>query len=217
MLLGFPFPRAPPSDTIHRNPGHLKRYPAMPDGDVTKILDRITGGDSAAFHELLPLVHEELRDIADRHMRGMSPGHTLQTTALVNEVCLKMLGGDGLGWENRAHFLNAASRAMRHVLVDYARRRQSQKRGGGAAREGTDAVARVQAPGGLSFSDLIALGEALEKLAVSYPRKAQVVELRYFGGLAGDDVARILDVTPRTIERDVEFALAWLNREMRGN
>ena len=121
-------------------------------GEVTRILERITGGENQAFDELLPLVYEQLRTIAQRQMRGMKPGHTLQPTALVNEACLKMLGPGPHGWESRAHFLNAAAKAMRHVLVDYARKRLSGKRGGDRTREPQQVMESAVKPFTLAIS-----------------------------------------------------------------
>lgn len=180
--------------------------------DVTQILGRITGGEKGAFDELFPLVYDELRAIARRHMRA-DAGHTLQPTALVNEVCIKLLGQDQHHWTSRSHFLSAASRAMRHVLVDYARRRLSQKRGGDRTRQ-NDQLDGLEAPGGLSLSDVIALDEALARFAIEAPRKAKVVELLYFAGLSSAEAAHVLGVDRKTVHRDRVFALAWLNREM---
>ncbi len=183
-------------------------------GAVTQILQRITRGENQAFDELLPLVYEELQRIAGRHMDRMGAGHTLQPTALVHEACIKMLGQQHYDWHSRSHFLNAASRAMRHVLVDHARKRMRQKRGGERARESQELLDGLAAPGGLSVGDLLALDEALELLHQRDARKAQVIELRYFGGLSSAETARVLDVDRKTVHRDRVFALAWLNREM---
>ncbi len=180
--------------------------------DVTTLLQQWRGGDDAALQDLIPLVHAELRRIARRHMRGQRVGHTLQATALVNEAYLRLVDVQHVQWQDRAHFLAMASRLMRRVLVDIARSKRYQKRGGGAAKvtfdEGVLGV-REASP------DLVILDDALEALAKFDERKSHVIELRFFGGLGVDETAAVLRVSPDTVMRDWRLAKAWLAREMK--
>ena len=170
------------------------------------------GGDEAALHTLLPLVHDELTRMARRHMAGERPGRTLQATALVNEAFLRLVDLKRVNWQNRAHFLAMAARLMRRVLVDAARARQADKRGGEMVRVTFDeALAGGHDPAG----DLLALHGALEALAALDDRKSCVVELRFFGGLSLEETAEALGVSTKTVMRDWEFAKAWLQREIR--
>ena len=170
------------------------------------------GGDEAALHKLLPLVHDELTRMARRHMAGERPGRTLQATALVNEAFLRLVDLKRVNWQNRAHFLAMVARLMRRVLVDAARARQADKRGGEMVRVTFDeALAGSQGPTG----ELLTLDEALEALAVLDDRKSRVVELRFFGGLSLEETAEALGVSTKTVMRDWDFAKAWLQREMR--
>jgi RNA polymerase sigma-70 factor (ECF subfamily) len=180
--------------------------------DVTALLRAWRGGSEAALDRLMPLVHDELRQIARRHMRRERPGHSLQATALVNEAYLRLVDVNRIDWHDRAHFFAMASRVMRRVLVDSARARQYQKRGGGAVRV-TLADDLVAAPG--QGEDLIALDDALEALEKVAERKSRVVELRFFGGLSVDETAGVLGVSPDTVTRDWNFARSWLKRELR--
>ena len=171
------------------------------------------GGDQAAFEALLPLVHDELRQIARRHMRKERQGHTLQPTALVNEAYLRLIEVKRMHWQNRAHFFAMAARVMRRILVNAALARGYQKRGGGAQRVTLDeglAVSPELSP------DLIALDEALTALETTHQRKAQVVELRFFGGMSVEETAEALHVSAVTVMRDWRFAKLWLLREMGG-
>src|SRR5882724_7867391 len=161
---------------------------------VTELLTRWSQGDDAALAELTPLVYKELRHLAHRQMGAERPGHTLQTTALVNEAYLCLADQTNPRWQNRAHFFAVAARAMRRILVSYARSQRSQKRGGGALK--------------------VDLHEALETLATLDLRKAQVVELKYFGGLNYDEMAEVLKISPVTVRRDWRFARAWLYTEL---
>ena len=168
-------------------------------------------GDQAAFDALMPLVHDELHQIARRQMAGERPGHTLQATALVNEAYLRLIEVKRMQWQNRAHFFAMAARVMRRILVNAALARGYQKRGGGAARVTLDeclAASPEIAP------DVVALDDALTTLAISEPRKAQVVELRFFGGLTVEETAEALHVSAVTVMRDWQFAKLWLLREM---
>jgi len=179
---------------------------------VTELLLRWRAGDQECLNRLLPLVESELRRIAHRYMRMERQGHTLQTTALVNEAYLKLMGqAQVVDWQSRAQFLGVASRLMRHILVDHARELCRGKRGGGAHVLPLDE--------GLVFSPrksaaLVALDDALNELAGFDPRKAQVVELRYFGGMSVEETAEALGVHPNTVIRDWGLAKVWLKREL---
>ena len=176
---------------------------------ITQLLVAWSEGDRAALDELMPLVHAELRRIARNYMRGERKGHTLQTTALINEAYLRLVDQKQVRWQNRAHFLAIASEMMRRILVDYARRRQFQKRGGGAIQVTLSDAAEVvneRSP------DLVALDEALTSLAEFDPRRSRVVELRFFGGLSIEETAEVLKVSPTTVERDWTIAKAWLHK-----
>jgi len=181
--------------------------------NVTQLLDAAAAGDPAAAADLLPLVYDELRRLASRQMAAEKPGQTLQPTALVHEAYLRLVGPDGgPDWNSRGHFFAAAAEAMRRIRVDAARRRLAAKRGGGAARRDlADLVA--PAPDG----DLVALDEALDRLAAAHPKKAALVKLRFFAGLTGDDAARALGVSPATADRHWAYARAWLQVELQSD
>src|SRR5215210_2198688 len=179
-------------------------------GDVTRLLQDLSGGDKAALDRLIPYVHEEPRRLARAHMRRERPGHTLQTTALINEAYMRLVGQE-VPWQGRAHFFGIASRLMRQILVDYARAQNYQKRGGGQQQVSLSEAAG--AVGGRA-AELIALDDALERLAALDPQQARVVELRFFGGLTIEEAAEVLGVSHATIERDWRAARAWLRREM---
>jgi len=169
--------------------------------------------NQAVYDELFPLVYAELRRIAAREMRREKPGRTLQTTALVHEAYLRLLKDASLSFENRAHFLGVAARAMREILIEHARARSARKRGGGAVRLTLDdLVAPVSSPS----IDVLALDEALQRLARLDERHARVVELRYFGGLSVEETAAALELSPATVKRDWTLARAWLFRELAG-
>jgi len=185
-----------------------------PPGAVTQGLARMTGGQQTAFDELFPLVYAELRRIAAREMRREKPGRTLQTTALVHEAYLRLLKDASLSFENRAHFLGIAARAMREILIEHARSRSARKRGGQAVRLTLDeALAASPSPS----VDVLALDEALERLARLDDRHARVVELRYFGGLSVEETAVALGLSPATVKRAWTLARAWLFRELTGS
>jgi RNA polymerase sigma-70 factor, ECF subfamily len=181
---------------------------------VTELLMQWSKGDDAALAELTPLVYDELRRLAHRQMGAERPDHTLQTTALVNEAYLRLAGETHPRWQNRAHFFAVAARAMRRILVSYARSQRSQKRGGGALKMELDDAALVSPE---ESKEIIYLHEALETLATLDSRKAQVVELKYFGGLNYDEMAEVLKVSPLTVRRDWRFAKAWLYKELQGS
>jgi len=178
---------------------------------VTELLTRWSQGDDAAFAELTPLVYGELRRLAHREMGAERAGHTLQTTALVNEAYLRLADQSNPRLQNRAHFFGVAARAMRRILVSYARSQRSQKRGGGALKMELDEAALVSPE---ESKEIVDLHEALERLATLDSRKAQVVELKYFGGLNYDEMAEVLKISPVTVRRDWEFAKLWLYTEL---
>jgi RNA polymerase sigma-70 factor (ECF subfamily) len=171
-------------------------------------------GEQAAFDQLVGLVHNELRRIARRHMRHERHNHTLQATALVNEAYLRLIDIKHVQWQNRAHFFAMSARVMRRILVDSARARGNVKRGGDVSRVSFDeAFIASEEPG----QDLVALDEALRRLETVHPRKAEVVELRYFGGLSLEETAEALHVSVDTVKRDFRFAKLWLLRELEGD
>lgn len=181
-------------------------------GDVTSLLRVWSDGDEHAFDRLMPLVYDELHRMALRYLAGERSNVTLQPTALVNEVCLRLLGWDQVRWQNRGHFFGVSAQMMRRVLVDIARRRRAGRRGGaGAVRVPLDAI---DVPAKEPDADLVAIDEALETLAAEDPRKARVVELRFFGGLSVDETAQALGVSARTVHNDWAFARAWLFRAL---
>jgi RNA polymerase sigma factor (TIGR02999 family) len=179
--------------------------------DVTALLIEWTRGDSAAVDKLVPLVHGELRRLAKRQMAGERQDHVLQATALVNEVYLKLIDIRRVQWQDRAHFFAMAARLMRRVLVDFARAGKNQKRGGAMRRVTFDQDLPVVSE---TPEDVIAIDDALVAFAREYERKAQVVELRFFGGLSVDETAEVLKISPETVMRDWKFAKGWLLREL---
>jgi RNA polymerase sigma factor (TIGR02999 family) len=185
--------------------------PSVSPQRVTQLLEQWSRGDDAALAELIPLVYEELRRRAHHFMEGQRPGHTLQTTALVNEAYLRLADQTKPRWQNRAHFFAVAARAMRQIVVDYARSQRSQKRGGGALKVDLDEAAMVSPA---ESKEIVDLHEALELLAAVDSRKAQVVELKYFGGLNYDEMAEVLKISPVTVRRDWRFAKVWLYNEL---
>src|SRR6516225_8860699 len=185
--------------------------PSISQQRVTELLAQWSQGDDAALAELTPLVYDELRRVAHHHLSGQRPDHTLQTTALVNEVYLRLADQTNPRWQNRAHFFAVAARAMRQILVSYARSQQSQKRGGGALKVDLDQAALVSPQ---ESKEIVDLHEALEQLATLDSRKAQVVELKYFGGLDYEEIAEVLKISRITVRRDWEFAKVWLYTEL---
>lgn len=180
--------------------------------DVTRILSAIEKGDPHAAAQLLPLVYDELRRLAAQKLAHEKPGQTLQPTALVHEAYLRLVGArEPPTYRDGGHFFAVAAAAMRRVLIDRARRKKTQKRGGDRQRLPLDGVASPE-PG----HDLLALDEALQKLAASDPQKAKLVELRYFAGLTSDQAAEVLDISPTTADRYWAYARAWLQAEIRG-
>lgn len=179
-------------------------------GEVTTLLRGWSDGDADAFERVLPLVYDELHRMAARYLAGERSTVSLQATALVNELCVRLLGWDPVHWQNRGHFFGVSARMMRRVLVDIARRRLAERRGGGHAVRVP--LESVDVPANEPGADLLAVDIALEMLAAADPRKAQVVELRFFGGLSVEETAAALGVSPRTVHGDWVFARAWLYR-----
>ena len=194
-----------PKMTTRATPTEIK-------GDnLTGLLSEWRQGDKGALDKLTPIVYEELRRIAHRYVRRERGGHTLATTALVNEAYVRLAGFQRFKWENRSHFFAVSAQVMRHILIDYARRNQYAKRGGGLQRVSFDgAVAEAALMSPERAAELIALDEALEKFSKLDPRKSQVVELRYFGGLTLEETAEVLQVSLMTVRRDWRAAKAWL-------
>ncbi|HET6181179.1 MAG TPA: sigma-70 family RNA polymerase sigma factor [Candidatus Sulfotelmatobacter sp.] len=186
--------------------------PSVSPHRVTELLAQWSQGDSAALAELSPLVYEELRRVAHHHMGGQRPDHTLQTTALVNEAYLRLADQTNPSWQNREHFFAVAARAMRQILVSYARSQRAEKRGGGAVKIELDEAALVSPQ---ESKQIVELHEALEQLSTLDSRKAQVVELKYFGGLNYEEIAEVLKISRITARRDWEFAKVWLYTELR--
>jgi RNA polymerase sigma factor (TIGR02999 family) len=181
-------------------------------GEVSTLLRAWSDGDPRALARLTPIVYEELRRLARHHMRRERAGHSLQTTALIHEAYLRLVGYKRMRWQNRAHFMAVSAQAMRRILVDHARRRNV-KRGADRARVSIEDAAVV----GIARSrDLVSLDDALKALAERAPRKAQVVELRFFGGLSVEETAEVLQVSPITVMREWKSAKAWLYRELSG-
>jgi RNA polymerase sigma factor (TIGR02999 family) len=178
------------------------------DGEVTSLLRVWSAGDERAFERLIPLVYDELHRMALRYLAGERTGHSMQATGLVNEVCIRLLGWDQARWQNRQHFFGVSAQMMRRVLVDIARRRRAERRGGAEAVRVPHANIDVAAS--QPDADLIAIDRALERLAAKDGRKAQVVELRFFGGLSVEETAQALGISERTVHNDWAFARAWL-------
>lgn len=184
--------------------------------NITQMLARWSEGDQSALENLTPYVYEDLRRLASHYLRHERPDHTLQATALVHEVYIQLLDMHHIEWRNRSHFIGIAAQMMRHILVDHARKREADKRGGGAFKVSLSRAERIPEKRDV---DLVALDQALEVLASSYPRQAQVVELRFFGGLNTEEVAEVqksagIETSSRTVERDWRFARAWLLKEI---
>ena len=185
---------------------------------VSQLLQRWSEGDRNALDQLTPLVYDELHRMARRYMQQQPAGHTLQTTALIHEAYLRLIGQREKHWENRAHFFGVAAQAMRHILVDYARARKMAKRGGGAHQVSLDEALTIGPEHGLEGSnDLVALNDALDALAKLDQRQSQIVELRFFGGLTEEEISEVLKVSTRTVRSDWRLARSWLLRELDKN
>lgn len=184
-----------------------------PPFDITQLLVRSGQGDKAALDQLLPLVYQELRRLAHHQLQKERAYHSLQTTGLVHEAYLRLAGQQAVDWENRHHFFALAANMMRRVLVDYARARQSDKRGGGVVQL---SLSQAEEKATEQTAEIIALDEALTTLATLAPRQSQIVELRYFGGLSVEETAAVLQVSPSTIHSDWRQARAWLYLQLAG-
>ena len=181
---------------------------------ITSLLLDWSKGDQAAYEQLAPLVYDELHRIARGQMSKERPGHTLQPSALVNEAFMRLIDYDGVNWENRRHFFRLAARMMREVLINYATSRKSAKRGGAAQRVTLDEALAREKTGAMGLEDLLALNEALQRLAQEDDRCARVVELMFFGGLSERETADELGISDRTVKREWRYARLWLRREL---
>ena len=179
--------------------------------EITQLLMNWSQGDKAALDQLVPLVYPELRRLAKRHMARESPEHTLQTSALINEAYLKLIDQQSVPWQNRSHFFAVAAQVMRHILIDHARRQHYDKRGAGAQHIPLDEAAIVQQG---RAAQLVALDEALNALADLDPRRSQIIELRFFGGLSAEEIAEVMKISPATVQREWQAAKAWLHHMM---
>jgi RNA polymerase sigma factor (TIGR02999 family) len=178
---------------------------------ITSLLVEWSNGNQTALENLMPLVYDELRRIAHRFMRRQSVGHTFQTTELIHEAYLKLAKSEDRNWQNRAHFFGVAARAMRHILVDYARSKHSRKRGGWQEKVTLDESVAASFQ---KSDELIQLDDAMKQLATLDERKCRVVELKYFGGLTNEEIAEVLKISPETVKRDWRFSRTWLLREL---
>lgn len=193
-------------------PDDSRQTPDAPIGEVTKLLELVSSGDGSARGLLFDLLYRELRQLASSVMRAERPDHTLQPTALVNELYMRLAASDSR-FQNRAHFLAVAAKAMRRVLIDHARLRLAQKRGSGqaVAIDDLDALPHAASPGGI---DMLALDDALERLVAVDERQGRIVELRFFGGLSVEETAAVVGVSERTVKREWQISRAWLRREL---
>jgi len=202
-MLGIVF-----SSVLQRNGD---RMPIEPRSEVTLLLRRLTAGDKSALDQLMPVIYTELHQLASSYMRRERPGHTLQTTALVHEAYLQLVGQKNAQWQNRTQFFAVAAQLMRRILVDHARTHHAAKRGGNLPRLSLDeAIVMAKERGG----DLLAVDELLQRLAVIDPHQARIVELRFFGGLSVEETAQALSISDRTVKRDWAMAKAWFQREL---
>lgn len=184
--------------------------PGADSEDITRLLGEWRSGNQAALDQLSPIVHQELRRIAVAYMRRERPDHTLQPTALINEAYIRLLGQSGVSFANRAHFFGIAAQIMRQILVDFARKRIAVKRGSGLREELTDAMqVSVQ-----QSEEVLAVHQALDRLAAFDTRKASIMEMRHFGGLSREEIAEVTGMSLATIKRDMHLAGAWLRREL---
>jgi RNA polymerase sigma factor (TIGR02999 family) len=179
--------------------------------DVTQLLIKWSKGDQSALDEVIRLVHPELRRLARHYMARESPGHTLQTSALINEAYIRLVDQQKMPWQSRGHFYGVAAQVMRHILIDHARKHRYAKRGGGARKVPVDEATMVNDK---RAEELVALDEALKALATLDLRKSQIIELRFFGGLSIAETAEVLNISPMTVTREWRTAKAWLRHEM---
>ena len=195
--------------------GDASQGDAMPQPEVTQLLEAIDAGQAGATDDLLMLVYGELRSLAASHMRREKPGHTLQATALVHEAYMRLLGSPGSGWTNRAHFFGAAAQAMRRILVERHRRVNAAKRGGNNQKVEAEVLDAITLPGEETDPlDLLALDEALSELEQKDPEMARIVMLRFFAGLSVKETAEAMEISERTVVREWSVARAWLHKQM---
>jgi RNA polymerase sigma-70 factor, ECF subfamily len=195
-------------------PQRMRRKLSLPPHEITHLLAEWTNGNQDALDRLYPLVYDELRVMARRYMNKERKGHTLQATALINEAYLRLIDQRDVQWANRAHFFAIAAQIMRRILIDYARRYEYAKRGGGAQRVSLEEAAVVSKE---RVTELLNLDEALHRLAEIDPRRGQVVELRFFGGLENDEIGEVLGISANKLTRDWNLARAWLYNELSGS
>jgi len=192
----------------------MKKDPPRQEHEITQLLAEWREGNQAALDELYPLVYDELHRLARRYMSRERKGHTLQTTALINEAYVRLVDQRSVQWANRSHFFAISAQIMRRILIDHARRHTYAKRGGGARQVSLDETATVVSG---DLSEFLRLDEALKSLAELDPRRSQVVELKYFGGLNNDEIAGVLKISKNTVIRDWNMARAWLYGELTGS
>ena len=192
----------------------MKKDPPPQEHEITQLLAAWREGNQAALDELYPLVYDELHRLARRYMSRERKGHTLQTTALINEAYVRLVDQRSVQWANRSHFFAISAQIMRRILIDHARRHSYAKRGGGARQVSLEETATMVKG---DFSEVLRLDEALKSLAQLDPRRSQVVELRYFGGLNNEEIAGVLKISENTVIRDWNMARAWLHRQLSGS
>jgi RNA polymerase sigma-70 factor (ECF subfamily) len=192
----------------------MKNHPPRQEHEITQLLAQWRDGNQAALDELYPLVYDELHRLARRYMSRERKGHTLQTTALINEAYVRLVDQRNVQWANRSHFFAISAQIMRRILIDHARRQAYAKRGGGARQVSLEETATVVHG---DLSEFLRLDEALKSLAELDPRRSQVVELKYFGGLNNDEIAGVLKISKNTVIRDWNMARAWLYRQLTGS
>ncbi len=192
----------------------MKKDPPRQEHEITQLLAEWSDGNQNALDDLYPLVYDELHRLARRYMSKERKGHTLQTTALINEAYVRMVDQRNVRWANRSHFFAISAQIMRRILIDHARRQAYAKRGGGARQVSLDETAMVVQG---DLSEFLRLDEALKSLAEMDPRRSQVVELKYFGGLNNDEIAEVLKISKNTVIRDWNMARAWLHRQLTGS
>ena len=192
----------------------MKKDPTRQEHQITELLAEWSGGNQAALDELYPLVYDELHRLARRYMSRERKGHTLQTTALINEAYVRLVDQRNVQWANRSHFFAISAQIMRRILIDHARRHAYAKRGGGAQQVSLDETAAIALD---NLSEFLRLDEALQSLAELDPRRSRVVELRYFGGLNNEEIAGVLKISKNTVIRDWNMARAWLHRQLSGS
>jgi RNA polymerase sigma factor (TIGR02999 family) len=192
----------------------MKKDPPLQQHEITHLLEEWSGGNQAALDQLYPMVYDELHRLARRYMSREKKGHTLQTTALINEAYVRLVDQKHVHWANRSHFFAISARIMRRILIDHARSHAYAKRGGGARQVSLEETATVAVE---QATEMVRLDEALKSLAEMDPRRSQVVELRYFGGLSNEEIAGVLKISENTVTRDWNMARAWLYLQLGGS